>query len=93
MDFLVKRRRLSLTFSNLRVVLRDNRLSFLLLSGVFASVPIWAPNLWFVRIFIIGNLFAIFALSWNLLVGYTGQISFGHAFFFGGGSLCFCLVK
>jgi len=49
-------------------------------------VPFVVPNLWMLRIFIIANLFAIFAISWNLLVGYTGQISFGHAFFFGGGA-------
>ena len=29
---------------------------------------------------------AIFGLSWNLLSGYTGLISFGHAAFFGVGA-------
>ena len=28
--------------------------------------------------------FAIFAMAFNLLVGYTGLLSFGHAMFFGG---------
>lgn len=27
------------------------------------------------------NFFAVFAMSWDILSGYTGQISFGHAFF------------
>ena len=28
--------------------------------------------------------FAIFAMAFNLLVGYVGLLSFGHAMFFGG---------
>ena len=28
--------------------------------------------------------FAIFAMAFNLLLGYTGLLSFGHAAFFGG---------
>lgn len=31
-------------------------------------------------------IFAIFAVSWDLLSGYTGQINFGHALFFGVGA-------
>lgn len=31
-------------------------------------------------------IFGIFALSYNLLLGYTGIVSFGHALFFGGGA-------
>ena len=29
------------------------------------------------------SIFAIFAVSWDLLSGYTGQLNFGHALFFG----------
>lgn len=29
------------------------------------------------------NFYAIFTMSWDILSGYTGQISFGHAFFIG----------
>lgn len=31
------------------------------------------------------NIWAVFAASWDILSGYTGQISFGHAFFIGVG--------
>jgi Ni/Fe-hydrogenase 1 B-type cytochrome subunit len=31
-------------------------------------------------------LYALLGMSWNLLGGYTGQISFGHAAFFGTGA-------
>jgi len=67
-------------------ILKDSRYQLMVILAVLAAAPLWAPNLWFVRILIIANLFAVYALSWNLLVGYTGQISFGHAFFFGGGA-------
>ncbi len=72
--------------AHLKEVPKDSRIQLLAILTVLAAAPLWAPNLWFVRILIIANVFAVYALSWNLLVGYTGQISFGHAFFFGGGA-------
>lgn len=48
----------------------------------------WAPFLlvrqprW-ITVLTLANYFAIFAMSWDILSGYTGQISFGHAFFIG----------
>jgi len=36
--------------------------------------------------------FGLFATSLNLLVGYTGMISFGHGMFFGLGAYCFALI-
>lgn len=39
--------------------------------------------------FTLAMIFAIFAASWDLLTGISGQISFGHAIFFGiGGYFC-----
>ena len=32
------------------------------------------------------NIFVIFAVSWDVLSGYTGQVNFGHALFFGAGA-------
>jgi branched-chain amino acid transport system permease protein len=32
------------------------------------------------------NIYAIFAVSWDVLSGYTGQVNFGHALFFGIGA-------
>jgi len=32
------------------------------------------------------NIYVIFAVSWDLLSGYTGQVNFGHALFFGVGA-------
>jgi branched-chain amino acid transport system permease protein len=38
------------------------------------------------RILTMTCIFAMFAASWDLLAGYTGQVSFGHALFFGAGA-------
>ncbi|UCG83307.1 MAG: branched-chain amino acid ABC transporter permease [Dehalococcoidia bacterium] len=35
------------------------------------------------RVLIMASIFAILAASWDLLSGFTGQVSFGHALFFG----------
>src|SRR2546425_1093442 len=34
----------------------------------------------------------LFAISLNLLVGYTGLLSFGHALFYGLGAYAFCIL-
>ncbi|MFU8796472.1 MAG: branched-chain amino acid ABC transporter permease [Dehalococcoidia bacterium] len=36
--------------------------------------------------------YAIFAVSWDLLSGYTGQVNFGHALFFGVGAYASALL-
>ncbi len=36
-----------------------------------------------ITVLTLANYFAVFAMSWDILSGYTGQISFGHAFFIG----------
>jgi branched-chain amino acid transport system permease protein len=48
--------------------------------------PIFIPSLNFMNIMSEILIMAIFALSLNLLIGYTGLVSFGHAAFFAIGS-------
>jgi branched-chain amino acid transport system permease protein len=53
-----------------------------------ALVPIHyliTDSTWIVKLFISANIFAILAMSWDLLSGYTGQENFGHHFFVGVG--------
>ena len=40
-------------------------------------------------IFIVAMIYSIYAASWDLLAGVTGQVSFGHSAFFGIGSYAF----
>ncbi len=46
-------------------------------------MPLLTNDMYILRILAIASIFAIFAASWDLLSGYVGQVSFGHALFFG----------
>lgn len=45
--------------------------------------PVITNDPYLLRILIITNIFAILTASWDLLSGFTGQLNFGHALFFG----------
>jgi len=46
-------------------------------------IPLITQQPYTLRILILSNIFVIFAVSWDFISGYTGQINFGHALFFG----------
>ena len=50
------------------------------------ALPLVYDDAYALRILTMTCLFAIFAASWDLLAGYTGQVNFGHALFFGAGA-------
>jgi branched-chain amino acid transport system permease protein len=55
-----------------------------LLVGIFLLVfPAISQGDYLLGVLIRAAIFAIFAASWDLLSGFTGQINFGHALFFG----------
>lgn len=60
-------------------------LAFLLLL-ILAVIPIGGMDQFTLAILTSANVVAMFAASWDLLVGRAGQISLGHALFFGGGA-------
>jgi branched-chain amino acid transport system permease protein len=49
-------------------------------------LPLVYGDAYVLRILTMTCIFAIFAASWDLLAGYTGQVNFGHALFFGAGA-------
>jgi len=45
--------------------------------------PLFTDKSYYMFVFATSNLLVIFAVSWDLLSGYSGQVNFGHALFFG----------
>jgi branched-chain amino acid transport system permease protein len=58
----------------------------LLFTIAYAIVSLSVTNSYYQLILTLVPVWAVFGLSWNLLSGYTGLISFGHAAFFGIGA-------
>ncbi len=46
-------------------------------------IPVFIQQPYILRMLILTNMFVIFAVSWDFISGYTGQMNFGHALFFG----------
>jgi branched-chain amino acid transport system permease protein len=60
---------------------------------MLASVPLWLRSPYFLHVLIITGIFTITAMSLNLLLGYTGQLSLGHVAFFGIGAYTSALMS
>jgi branched-chain amino acid transport system permease protein len=52
----------------------------------YAAIAMFVTNSYYQLMLTLVLVWAIFGLSWNILSGYTGLISFGHAAFFGIGA-------
>ncbi len=59
---------------------------------VFAAVPLAAPSFQAVDLAIKIAIFATLTASYDVLLGYTGIVSFGHAMFFGFGAYAVALA-
>jgi branched-chain amino acid transport system permease protein len=59
---------------------------FLALSMFLIILPIITQNPYLLNVMILIFVYIVLALSWNLMVGYTGILSLGHAAFFGAGA-------
>lgn len=65
------------------VLVLPSRVVLLLFIVTLFILPIFINDPYMLRILTLTNIFAIFAASWDLLSGFTGQMNFGHALFFG----------
>jgi branched-chain amino acid transport system permease protein len=54
-------------------------IAFVLMAGFFIAAPAFIYPVFLMKVLC----FALFALAFNLLIGYVGLLSFGHALFFG----------
>jgi branched-chain amino acid transport system permease protein len=55
-------------------------------------LPLIIKSDYYLGLIILIMMWSVLGLSWNLLGGYAGQISFGHAVFFGVGAYTACLL-
>lgn len=62
------------------------------LAVIYLGVSWFVPNSYFQLILTLVPIWAAFGVSWNILSGYAGQLSFGHASFFGIGGYSMTLA-
>ncbi len=62
------------------------QIAFILIGLFLFLLPVFMHNQYVIHLCIMTFLFITIAIGWNILGGYTGQISFGHASFFGVGA-------
>jgi branched-chain amino acid transport system permease protein len=65
--------------------MRKNLMPLVLLASL-AGLPFVLKSEYFLHLMILFLLWVVIGSSWNVLAGYTGQVSFGHAAFFGVGA-------
>jgi branched-chain amino acid transport system permease protein len=80
------------TRSGLAAPTTTRRLALAALALLLLTVPLWIANPYHLHVLIMAGIFTILALSLNLLLGYTGQLSLGHAAFFGIGAYTSALL-
>lgn len=75
--------------------MKTTRLPMLAVLIGLALFPLVVQSDYFRHIFIMALMWVVIGASWNLMAGYTGQVSFGHAIFFGVGAYAagLCVTK
>jgi branched-chain amino acid transport system permease protein len=58
----------------------------LIILALLLVVPFLGFSTYLMHILILGLMWSVIGMAWNILGGYTGQVSFGHAAFFGVGA-------
>jgi ABC-type branched-subunit amino acid transport system ATPase component/ABC-type branched-subunit amino acid transport system permease subunit len=66
--------------------LKRDLLTLGIVSAVYLAASMFVTNSYYQLIMTLVPIWATFGVSWNILSGYGGQLSFGHASFFGIGA-------
>lgn len=66
--------------------MRKHNVVFIILGIIFLVFPLIIHSDYYQHLVIIALMWVVIGSSWNLLAGYTGLVSFGHAMFFGTGA-------
>ncbi|MFZ5585317.1 MAG: ABC transporter permease subunit [Thermodesulfobacteriota bacterium] len=72
-----------LTVARTDILVLPSRMAVVLFVLLLMLLPAFTQDAYILRVMILTAIFAIFAASWDLLSGFTGQMNFGHALFFG----------
>ncbi len=75
------------------VLVLPSRVAVLVFALGLLLLPLITDDPYLLRILILTSIFAILAASWDLLSGFTGQMNFGHALFFGVAAYCTALLN
>lgn len=75
------------------VLVLPSRVAVLIFTLAVLLLPLFSQDPYLLRILIFTSIFAILAASWDLLSGFTGQMNFGHALFFGVAAYCTALLN
>src|SRR6202040_4107682 len=68
------------------VRLRRDGIALAVVTVVYLAISVRVTNPYYQLILTLVPIWALFGVSWNILSGYGGQLSFGHASFFGIGA-------
>jgi len=66
--------------------MKTKNIAVVITLACFIIFPLVVKSDYYQHIMIIALMWVLIGSSWNLLAGYTGQVSFGHAIFFGVGA-------
>jgi branched-chain amino acid transport system permease protein len=75
--------RRAFTFARTEVFVLPSRIIVLAFVVGLLVIPLFVDDPYVLRVLIMACIFATFAASWDFLSGYSGQVNFGHALFFG----------
>jgi branched-chain amino acid transport system permease protein len=75
------------------VLVLPSRTAVLAFALGLLALPFFYQDPYVLRILALTSIFAILTASWDLLSGFTGQMNFGHALFFGVGAYTAALVN
>jgi len=81
------------SFIKNEVLVLPSRIIVFLFFLLLLVIPLLTSDLYLLRILILTCIFAIFAASWDFLSGFTGQVNFGHALFFGVGAYASAILN
>jgi branched-chain amino acid transport system permease protein len=75
--------RMAFRYVRNEVLVLPTRVIAVLFVLMLLLMPLITNDMYILRILAIAAIFSIYAASWDLLSGFVGQVSFGHALFFG----------